>query len=1061
MKKIKREPSSSRSLFAFNYPLLLKLNLLVISLISLQSFAGSINDKSISTNDRFPDGYVLTVSGKIVDDKDAPVRGASITEKGTANATVSQADGSFSINVANERAVLVISSIGFGPQEIAVRSSQTLLVRLSPLIQSMDSIVVVGYGRQRKQSVVGAITQTTGKVLERAGGVSNIGGALTGNVPGVITVQGSGTPGAEDPTIYIRGQSTWNNNGNPLILVDGIERPMSGVDVSSVESISVLKDASATAVFGVKGANGVILITTKRGVEGRANINITANSTVKIPSRLPQKYDAYDALQIRNWAIERELAINPASWSDYTPYAIMDKYRHPANEQEAQQYPNIDWQEESVKKFATSNNVNVNISGGSSFVKYYTALDFLHEGDIMKVPDNGKGYKPGFFYNRLNIRANLDFKLTSSTTLAANLSGLSGNKQDTWNGFEYTWYQSVYALAPDLFYPRYSDGTWGYYPLDPVSTTNTPQVLSNNGVRNTKTTQINTDFALTQDLGMFVKNLNVKGTFAMDNTFVSQGGIFDDGSAIVKYIDRDGRVTYRNVTGSNQFDYVVPLWSVRPDAMNNVATYRRKFYQVQLNHSARLGKHNLTEMGLFQRSEIATGSQFPFYREDWVYRATYNYASRYFAEFNGAYNGSEQFGPKYRFGFFPSAALGWTVTNEKFMHKISWLTNLKIRGSYGLVGDDRVSSVRWGYQTTWSSGGQAHLGDQAYINSPYIWYREGTIGNPDIHWETTAKGNVGVDYSLLGGLLEGSFDVFRDYRYEILTAGNLRAIPSYFGNTPPAANLGKVKVRGFEFELKFNKRFNKDWHLWSNMAATHAKDKIIFRDDPQLLDDYLKQAGFQIGQYRSQIRSGYYNTWDEVYGSSPLNAYDIQKLPGNFNLIDFNGDGVINNYDNIPYAYPSRPQNTYTGTIGVDYKRISVFVQFYGVNNVTRDLLQTSFSASLDAVYKQGDYWTKDNSGAAAPLPRWKSRVYSMGDFYNYDGSYVRLKAAEISYAVNPAWLKKRGIQSMRVYLNGNNLFLWSKMPDDREANIGGATYSGQGAYPTLRRINLGLNISL
>lgn len=1060
MKKIKRDPSSGRSCFAMKYLLLVNLNLLAICLISLQSFAGNINNRTGIGGDETGTGYfLLDITGKVVDEKGTPLAGVSITERGVPNATSSKADGSFSITVANEKAVLMISHVGFTPQEITVGSSRTLFIRLIGSSQTMDSVVVVGYGRQKKQSVVGAISQTTGKVLQRAGGVSTIGGALTGNVPGVITVTGVGTPGAEDPTIYIRGQSTWNNS-SPLILVDGIERSISGVDIGSVESISVLKDASATAVFGVKGANGVILITTKRGAEGRANISVIANATMKIPSRLPEKYDSYDALKIRNWAIERELALNPASWADITPYAIMEKYRNPANEQEAQQYPNVDWMEESVKKAAMSYNSNISVSGGSSFVKYFTSLDLLHEGDIMKIQNNYKGYEPGFFYDRLNLRANLDFKLTGTTTLSANLAGLHGNKQDTWSGFEYSWFQAIYGLAPDLFYPRYDDGSWGYYPLDPVSTNNSAQILSNNGVRKTKTTQINTDFTLTQDLSMFVKNLNVRGTFSMDNTFVSQGGVYDDGSGIVKYIFPDGRVQYRNTTGANQFDYVVPLWSTRPDAMQNGATRRKTFYQLQLNHSMRIGKHNLTEMALFSRDENATGSEFPNYREDWVFRTTYNYSNKYFVEFNGAYNGSEKFSRDYRFEFFPSAAVGWTVTNEKFMDRISWLTMLKIRGSYGLVGNDNING-RWLYQTQWAYGGQTHMGDAGGNNSPYIWYREASIGNPDLRWETVEKANIGIDYTILNGLVEGSFDVFRDYRYDILLAGNRRAVPVYFGGTPPVANLGKVKVRGLEVEVKFNKRFNKDWRLWSNIALTHAKDKIYDADDPQLLDDYLKQAGYQIGQYRSQIRAGYYNTWDEVYGSSMVNAYDNEKMPGNFNLIDFNGDGVINDYDNVPYGYPERPQNTYTGTVGFDYKGLSVFVQFYGVNNVTRNLTQTNFNASLNAVYKQGDYWTKDNTDATSYLPRWKTHVYSYGDFYNYDGSYVRLKSAEISYALNPGWLKKRGIQSMRIYINGNNLLLWSKMPDDREANIGSSNYAGQGAYPTLRRINLGMNISL
>ena len=998
------------------------------------------------------------VQGVVLDEVKNPIVGATVQVKQSSFITVTGVDGKFSLSVPAGRKVLVISFVGKGTQEVNLGSQNNFSISLSDVSAELDNVVIVGYGRQKKESVVASITQTTGKILQRAGGVSSIGAALTGNVPGVITVQGTGMPGAEDPTIFIRGQGTWNSSG-PLILVDGIERSMNGVDIGSVENISILKDASATAVFGVKGANGVILITTKRGVAGKSNINVTVNSTMKIPSRLPQKYDAYDALLIRNQAIERELAINPSSWQDYTPRAIIEKYRNPANAQEAQQYPNIDWQEESLKKMAMAQNANVNISGGSGFVKYFTAVDVLHEGDIMKIPDNGKGYKPGFFYDRLNIRANLDFKLTKSTNLSTNISGLHGNRQDSYSGFEYSWFQGIYGNAPDLFYPQYADGTFGYYPLDPVSTNNPAHILSNNGVRNTKTTQITTDFVLTQDLSALIKNLSFRGAYSLDNTFVAQGGQFDDGSAIVKWIAPDGRVQYRNTAGPNQFDYILPQWSVRPDAFQNGQTRRRKVYQLQLNHSAKLGKHEISTMGLFMRNENAAGSSFPEFREDWVFRSTYNFASKYFAEINGAYNGSQKFGPDYRFDFFPSAAVGWTLTNEKFMKKLPWVSSLKLRGSYGLVGNDGIGG-NYLYVTQWSFGGQTRMGDNNG-NSPYVWFRENTIGNPDIHWETVAKANIGLDYSLFKGLIEGSFEVYQDKRTDVLISGAQRAVPAYFGGTPPTANLGETVVKGFEMELKVNKRLNPDMRLWGNMVMTHAKDKIIDRDDPQLLDDYLKQSGYQIGQYRSQLRSGYYNTWDEVYGSSTVDQYDNNKLPGNFNIVDFNGDGVINSFDIAPYAYPERPQNTYTASLGFDFKRFTIFVQFYGVNNVTRNLTQTNFSASLNSVFKQGDYWTKDNPDATSPLPRWKSRLYSYGDFFNYDGSYVRLKTAEMAYTLNPAWLKKAGFQSMRIYVNGNNLLFWSKLPDDREANIGSSNFAGQGAYPTVRRINMGFNLSL
>lgn len=1068
MQKIIRESLLGRFCFILN---LQKVSscFLISCLISLHSFASG-NDagsgfKIPFNGEKAGDYFELPITGKVLDDKGEPLSGVSITEKGTTNTTLSKADGSFALTVANENAVLVITHIGFAEQSVPVKGTQTFMIRLVPAAQEMEDVVIVGYGRQKKESLVAAITQTTGKVLQRAGGVSNVGAALTGNVPGVITIQGTGMPGLEDPQILIRGQGTWNGSG-PLILVDGIRRSINGVDIGSIENISILKDASATAVFGVEGANGVILITTKRGVEGKANINIIANSTVKIPSLLPQKYDSYDALQIRNQAIERELGVNPASWQDYTPQEIIEKYRNPANQTERERYPNVNWQEESVKKFATAQNINLSISGGSAFVKYFTSLDFLHEGDIMKIPDNRKGYKPGFFYDRINIRTNLDFKLTPTTTLSANLGALYGKRQTTYSGFEYSWYQGIYGNAPDIYYPVYPDGSYGYYPLDPVATNNPAIILGNNGVRNEKTSQMTTDFVLNQDLGALVKGLTLRGTYSLDNSFAAVGGITDGGSNVTKWVDPvTGEVRYGNITGTNQYDYVVPQWGVAADAFTNNSTRRQSTYQVQLNHTLKLGRHNITNMGLFQRRETATGSNFPGFREDWVYRGTYNFANKYMLEVNGAYNGSQQFGPDYRLEFYPSAAVGWTITNENFMQDIDWLTSLKLRGSYGLVGNDNVPAPAYAYQTQYATGGTSRMGDNNQnANSPYTRFTESVIGNPDLQWETVAKTNIGLDFSIFNGLFEGTFEVYRDYRTNVFIQGNQRSVPVYFGGVPPPANLGEVEVRGYEVELKFNKRLNGDLRLWGNVAITHAKDKVINRDDPQLLDDYLKQAGFQIGQTRSHIRSGYYNSWDEVYGSTRNDQNDAAKFPGWFNLIDFNGDGVIDGFDSAPFAYPTRPQNTYTASLGFDYKRLSVFVQFYGVNNVSRQLDQSAFGAKLNNVYEVGDYWSRDNQDARSPLPRWKSNSpgNSFGDFWQFDGSYLRLKTAEISYTLNPAWTKRAGIQSMRVFINGNNLTFWSKMPDDRESNaLGGTGQGSQGAYPTVRRINFGLNLSL
>jgi len=380
---------------------------------------------------------------------------------------------------------------------------------------------------------------------------------------------------------------------------------------------------------------------------------------------------------------------------------------------------------------------------------------------------------------------------------------------------------------------------------------------------------------------------------------------------------------------------------------------------------------------------------------------------------------------------------------------------LKIRASYGQVGDDKLDE-RWLYETQWAYGGNSPLGSTANSSSTYTWWTEKKIGNPDIHWEKVSKTNLGTDFSFLGGLFAGSVDVFNDHRTDVLLKGDSRAVPSYFGGTPATTNIGEVVVKGYEFELRFNKVFKNETRLWANASMAHSKDEIIAADDPLLKDDYLKKEGKQIGQTYSQLSNGYYNTWDELYGSTELNTYDAEKLPGNLQMVDYNGDGVIDNDDNVPYGYPERPQNTYNATVGIDWKGFSAFIQFYGVNNATRWVPLQSFSGHLNRVYKLGTFWTPENTDADAPMPRWNTHMDYTASTFLYDASYVRLKNAEIAYTFKQEALKKVGIRELRIYLNGNNLIMWTKMPDDREVNMGATT-----AYPTVRRVNLGLVITL
>lgn len=1012
----------------------------------------------------------VVVKGKVLDANDEPLIGAAIVLKGNTNVgTVADLDGNFTLEVPDRNSVLTVSYLGMTPQDVKVNGRTMIVVVLREDTEVLDEVVVVGYGQQKKASVVGSITQTSSKVLERAGGVSDLGSALTGNLPGVVTTASTGMPGEEDPQIVIRGASSWNNSA-PLILVDGIERPMSGIDVNSVESISVLKDASATAVYGVKGANGVILITTKRGKEGKATINAGGSMALKMPSKLPNKLDSYDAFQLRNDAVEYELGLTPDSWMYMMSQEQMNKYRNPANQAEAERYPNIDWADWMFKDYAFSENANVSVSGGTRFVKYYAAIDYQHEGDLFKEYDNGRGYQTTYGYNRVNMRSNLDFQLTKTTLLKTNLSGSHGVKQGPRTDYEYNIWGSAYSTPPNVFYPQYSDGTWGYDPINNANNSVAQLALAGQNTRTT--TRLTTDFTLEQKLDFIVKGLSAKASISWDNVFYEQNrGVNSTDQALYKYINPEtGAASYNPSQGNHNFDFHEQVnWIAEGGTIDNNATERHLYYSAQIDYNNTFGNHTVGAMGLFSRQERAKGSIVPNYREDWAFRVTYNYANKYFLEYNGAYNGSDKFSADNRFVFFNSGAIGWMLSEEKFMKKIKFLDMLKLRASYGEIGNDVIgdewdTTYRWLYMDQWETGGNIATG-LYNVASPYTFYRQKTVGNTDIHWEVVRKFNFGIDYSFLGGLFAGSIEIFRDKRSDILIYGPDRAVPSYFGGivNAPWRNMGKVKNRGYELELRINKTLRNSLHLWANMNMTHAVNEVIEADDPELLPDYLKDAGKSIGQTHTYVDHGYTQTMDDIYGSTAFESNDNQKLPGTYYILDYNGDGVINSYDKIPYGYSSSPQNTYSASLGFDYKGWSFFVQFYGVNNVTRQVVFSTFGQKQLIAYDEGSRWSKYNPNPDVPMPRFGSTTNDYYDAarYFYDGSYIRLKNIELSYTFTSGWIKSLGLSNLKLYVNGNNLWVWTRMPDDRESNFAGTGWASQGAYPTVKRINFGLKFTL
>ena len=1028
----------------------------------------------------------IQVKGNLVDGTGEPLIGATVKVKGNAGVgAVTDFDGNFIISVPSENSTLVFTYVGMKTKEVKVGKKRELKLTLED-DNAIGEVVVVGYGQQKKASVVGAITQTTGKVLERAGGVSDIGSALTGNLPGVITSSSSGMPGDEDPKIVIRGVSSWNSS-DPLVLVDGIERPMSSVDIHSVQSISVLKDASATAVYGVKGANGVILITTKRGTEGKAKISASASSAIKLVSKLPETYGSADALYYVNQAIKHELGLSPSSWGDIRSTDFINNYNAPAGSIDpetgllmSERYPDVDWQKELFKDYAMSYNANVNIAGGTKAVKYYAAIDYQHEGDLFREWENNRGYTSGYGFNRINVRSNLDFQLTKTTTLKANLAGSHGIRKSPYGLDKGSWaetqlWQAAYSAPHDTFLPQYSDGVWGYFPKDPQGSPNSVTNLALQGEQSTTTTRINTDFTLEQDLSFITKGLKASALVSWDNVFVEASrGINDlDHAAQYKYIDPiTGEVTYKQKPGGkNNFDFVETIaWKTDAGALNNNLTQRNLFYQAQLYWGRKFGQHDVTAMGVFNRSERATGSQFTNYREDWAFRTTYNYADRYMLEYNGAYNGSEKFSKDNRFAFFNSGAIGWNVANEKWFKPVAetkvfgrnLVDILKLRYSYGEIGEDNVWE-RWLYQTTWAYGGKTHLDSTNPGNeSIYTWYKEAKVGNPDIHWEKAIKQNFGIDYAFLGGLVAGSLEFFSEKRSDIMIAGSSRSVPFYFGASAPYMNKGRTKTTGYELEVRLKYDFANGIHAYANMNMTHAKNVVTEHDDPVMLPSYQKNVGYSIGQAKSYLDNGTAQSWDDVIAMTPHNTNDNQKLPGQYIITDFNGDGVIDTNDSAPYGFTGTPQNTYNATIGIDYKGFSIYAQFYGVTNVSRYVAFNSLPKPyLHTVFKEGAHWSTSTPDGIPSLRMNSTPSYYEGTRFLYDGSFCRLKNLEVAYTWNGGWIRSLGLSMLKVYVNGNNLFLWTDMPDDRESNFAGTGLASQGAYPTMKRINFGFKLEL
>ena len=1042
------------------------------------------------------------IRGKVSDENGQTLPGVNIVIEGTNTGTVTNNEGEFTIQ-AEVGQSLVFRFIGMETKVLKITNeSEFLDVTLSVKTTRLDEAVVVGYGIQKRQSVVGSIGVAKADEIKAQGNVSNMTDALTGMIPGVSILSVSGMPGGDMESgqkiykpseILVRGKTTWND-ASPLILVDGIERSMNEIDISEVESVSVLKDASATAVFGVKGGNGVILITTKRGEEGKASFNVEYERSYETASKRIQVADIPESGTARNYALERVRRLDESIFNEY--YLSDQEIEYYRNGQYPYAYQNLDWNEVMFKDgFAKSQRINATSSGGTERVKYFTSATYTKVGDLLNSQDLGQGYVPSYRYDRFNVRSNLDFEITKTTTLRANFSAMHGLRQGPREQSQEGIFSGITHNAGNVPILQYEDGVYGAE--DGRTSQNNPFFeLNYSGFQTYPRSIVTMDYNLNQKLDFITEGLSFTGKLAYDNTFRNTGAEVRDRGYTTKTIDKEfylsggyydeatqtymlngepadmGQWTYFDepITGNHGFGWSPLPLTYDPERVSVNNAERTLYYELKLDYARNFDLHSVTAMAIFSRRQYERGSNWPGKREDWVGRVTYNYDSRYLFEMNAAYNGSEKFGPKYRFDLFPSIAGGWMMSEESFIDdNLEWLNRFKIRYSYGIVGNDRVQTGgTWPYLTVWDTYGFRHL-EEAYYGWPntyeeYPRYNEGAPGNPDLRWEKAAKQNLGLDIGIFRNMLNLTVDVFHEYRTDMLLGSNERqnTVPPVFGKAIPPANVGEAKSRGAEIEMTYRNSTKNGLEYWITSYWSVARSEIIYRESTELTPKHQRPEGKPVGQTQSGMGVGFLESWDDVYCAAGASdeAKNDQLMPGDMIMLDFNSDGLYNGIDdNVPYGYPTYPQNNYAIAGGLGYKGLDFSFRFVGAYKATRRINDQIFRNNnlYVPLFILDETWSPEYGNANPTYPALAAAAknyHPRGTFRQYDGSFIRLQSIQLSYSLPKRWLTPLQIDNLTMFVNGRNLILWTQMPNDGVGLEGDAKN-----YPTKRQINLGLNV--
>lgn len=1023
-----------------------------------------------------------TITGKVLDENNQPMPGVTIIVDGTTNGTMTGSDGTFTLGGVPSGATVIVSCIGYTDQ-VLPEGKSNYVVSLVPDSEMLEETVVVAFGQQKKLSVTGAISTVASADLRKTTS-TRLDNALAGRVTGLTSMQsGGGQPGVDGATMYLRGAATTNGK-SPLILVDGVERDnIRTIDMNEVESISVLKDASATALYGVQGANGVILIQTRKGQKGKAQLNISVDQSWTSFTKEPSRLHSWEYCELRNEAL-----MNDRQAPEFSEETIA-KFRNPllGLDPSSPDYDNQvairkavycdnDYYRMYLKSNTPQTRANANISGGTDFVNYFVNVGYIHQGGNLNTesPDY-LGYDPQCYMNRLSLRSNLDFHITKNLTASLNIASYAENVNmpavgDLYRG-DQSWmitdiiYQSqtILPISPGpVTDPRFggvSDGVVGYNYLDRSAY----EIINRRGFHTNKRKNLNTQFSVNWDLGELVtKGLSVNGMAAYDTYNI---GVLEGRKKERVY---NVRVDYDSETlsySSSNGDKIEPL-TMTSSRFSNYQIY----VQGSINYARTFGKHNVTAMATaYRRFWEGTSADIPYNVLGTAARATYSFDDRYLVEGNLGYNGSEQFAPSKRFGLFPSGSIGWIASNESFLKGNKYLTWLKFRASYGLVGNDSMGGLRFLYQD--DNKIQSGNGFVQGLGGKIV--KEGLIGNKSITWELSKKMNLGVEIGLFKDF-RINVDYFTEKRDQILL--KRRTVPSFQGVSSdyiPRVNMGKVDNHGVDVEVSYSHTFNRDFSISSRVNFGFNDNTAIELDEPMRSEEYAYQyheEGFRLGQEFGYLidwdspGNGYFTSQDEIDSYYPY-GFGGKPRVGDFVYKDVNGDGVIDQKDLSPIGYSTTvPGLNYGISLGLNFKGIDFNVLFSGLGRYSK------YYSGQGVVEwtKQGTYfdwtrngWTEERykNGEKITYPAIstsKTVSHTENDFFIQNRSFLRLKNIELGYTLPERFLSKVGVKALRVYVSGQNLFVWDNL---RITHIDPEQNNSYG-YPITKNVTLGLNIN-